>query len=602
MRSEQVQTHFRCNQNCTYCVARRPRDDPAFIRAPAVEARIARALASGAREIVLTGGEPSLRRDLEALVAFAARSGAERVTLETNATEFDEARARALVATGLSRAVVNLSGSGPELDEVTRDPGGFARTLRGIDALLAAGAKVDLQAAIVRSTAARLPELPRFVRERFGGAIGTLFLVVPVRAPDERELLDYDEAGRVLRLVSAAARRAGVSVKLAPGSGPPPCVHGPDPRVAHLYSMTPGAAARAGHRHLAPCEACAVRDRCPGVATEVLARFGPPSMTPIASDRERRRLSLIATVEEQIARELVQPNRRRDPVHGTLEEDIVRVIFSCNQACRFCFVSTHLPAARDEAIVAAIERAAAAGRVITFSGGEPTLCADLVRYVRLARSLSALPIVLETNATRLGDGTLARELVEAGLDEVFVSLHGASAEVSDTITCAPGTFEATRRGIDRLHETGIRLQINFVICQANAHELPAWVDLLASRWPRAHGTVSFVAPSTDLVPRDRALVPRYGEVLPVLAEAVARAKERGVPLGGFESMCGIPLCLVPRELDEYFALSEIPPGFDAGEFVKAAACAECDLASRCYGVRRGYVELHGDEELRPVRA
>ena len=76
----------------------------------------------------------------------------------------------------------------------------------------------------------------------------------------------------------------------------------------------------------------------------------------------------------------------------------------------------------------------------------------------------------------------------------------------------------------------------------------------------------------------------------------------GLEVGGFESMCGIPLCLVPTELSAYFNLSDIPEGFDRGEFVKTPACQACDLRNKCYGLRRGYLALHGDDELRPVRA
>ncbi|UJR84367.1 radical SAM protein [Sandaracinus amylolyticus] len=600
MRSEQVQTHLRCNQNCTYCNARRTTDDPSFVRASAVVSRIDAAIATGAREVVLSGGEPTLRRDLASLITAARSAGAERVALETNATVIDAARAIELREAGLERVLVNLAGDGAWVDAITRDPGGFEATLRGIDALLAAGVRVDVQAPVIRSTAARLPELPAFVRERFGGRVRTLLLTVPVSAPDASELLDYDAAGQVVRDVELRARRADVALKLAPGSGPPPCVHGRDPRVAHLYSLTPGASARRDHVHLAPCESCVVRDRCAGIPRAVLERAGAPSMTPVTTDRARRRLSLISTVEEQIARELVTPNRYRDPVHGDVDEALVRVVFQCNQACRFCFVSTHLPAAENDAIEQAIRDAAANGKKVTLSGGEPTLHPELVRYVRLAKSLSKLPVLLQTNAIRLADPALARALREAGLDEAFVSLHGATAAVCDRVTQAPGTFDKTVRGLDQLVAVGVKVQINFVICQANLHELPAWVALIADRWPRAFANVSFVAPSTDVVPREHALVPRYAEAMPVLAEAVALAQARGVEIGGFESMCGVPLCLVPRSLDRYFELSEVPPGFDAGEFVKTDACARCALASRCFGIRRGYVELHGEHELRPV--
>jgi hypothetical protein len=220
--------------------------------------------------------------------------------------------------------------------------------------------------------------------------------------------------------------------------------------------------------------------------------------------------------------------------------------------------------------------------------------------VRLACSVSKLPIVLQTNAIRLAEGTLAEDLREAGLREAFVSLHGATAAVSDVVTASPGTFEKTLLGLDALTRAGIGVQINFVICQANVHELPAWTRLVAARWPKAFANVSFVAASTDVVPRDVSMVPRYADVVPHLSEAVAIAEASGLAIGGFESMCGIPLCLVPRSLDRFFALGAVPDGFDAGEFVKTETCQGCALRDRCFGLRRGYRELHGDAELRAI--
>ena len=146
------------------------------------------------------------------------------------------------------------------------------------------------------------------------------------------------------------------------------------------------------------------------------------------------------------------------------------------------------------------------------------------------------------------------------------------------------------------------LRLNFVFCEANLAEFPDYITMVASRWPRAPVTVSFVAASTDVVPHTRALIPRFTDVMPHLAEGVRRARALGVRLTGFESMCGVPLCQIPDDLSAYFALAEIPDGADRGEFLKADACAACALGSRCFGVRRGYAELHGTAELRPVEA
>ena len=600
MRSERVVTNLRCSQNCAYCTSRSQTDDLGFIAPQAVRERIDGAVRRGARELVLTGGEPTLRRDLAELVAHARGTDVERVTLETNARQVTLAQAEALARAGLDAARVNLAGWGQELDRVTRDPGGFEATLAGMDALLAAGVALTVQAAVTRSTAPLLPALPERLAARFLERVTTLTLTVPVTSPDPRELLPLAAAAETIAFVEARARTVGVSVKLAPDSGPPPCVFEAPARVAHLYTLTPGAPRRPEHSPVAACGECAVADRCPGFPDSALARFGVPDVAPISGDRMRRRLSLIGTVKEQIAREFVTPNRYLDAEHGDVDEDIIRVNFHCNQSCRFCFVSTHLPAPGDAAVREAIADAARRNRKVTLSGGEPTLNARLPEYVRLAKSLSRLPVLVQTNAVRLDDPNLVAELVAAGLDEAFVSLHGATADCSDTVTGAPGTFARSLDGLDRLAEAQLRLTINFVLCETNQHELVPWVRLLASRWPRAFANVSFVAPSTDVVPRDRELIPRYGDVLPHLAEAVRVAAELGVDIGGFESMCGIPLCLVPAGLDRYFDLSEVPPGFDRGEFVKPDACSRCELGSRCYGLRRGYAELHGTGELTPV--
>jgi MoaA/NifB/PqqE/SkfB family radical SAM enzyme len=286
-----------------------------------------------------------------------------------------------------------------------------------------------------------------------------------------------------------------------------------------------------------------------------------------------------------------------------LEEALVRVNFHCNQACDFCFVSTHLPPARIDEVERAIERAAGEGKRVVLTGGEPTLNARLAEYVALANRLSAgrWPVEIQTNAVLLDDETRVGSLIAAGLGAAFVSLHGSEASISDGITNAPGTFARTVVGIDNLVRAGVKVVINFVICTANKDDLPAVVDLVASRWPGVSLNVSFIAPSTEVVPREPWLVPRYSEAMPRVEEARLRALERGVSLLGFESMCGIPLCLVPPELSRAADGREIQKGADEGEFVRVEACQECDLRSRCWGIRSGYASIHGTGEMRSVR-
>lgn len=602
MRTESIATNLTCNQNCTYCNSREPVDDPELIRPAALRARIARATTAGAKEIVLTGGEPSLRRDLAAVITFARGLGLE-VTLETNAALVDERRAQAWRRAGLGRARVNLAGADDRLDAVTRDRGGFARTLAGIAALRRAQVPIEIAAAVVRSTAALLPGLPQTLRDLLGqdDGIEGIVLSVPETCPDASELLAYDVAAQTILAVDAAAQPLRIPVRVDTLTAPPPCVFPTRAASAHLlHAMSPGGAERAGYRRLEVCASCLVADRCAGLSETYLARFPIPVMRPITDDRSRRRLSVISTVREQIARELVSDNRRQKPQQAPEEERIIRVNFQCNQACRFCFVSTHLPTAAETTIREAIVDAGRRGARITISGGEPTLNPKLIEYIRLAREHSHGPVELQSNAMRFSDAAFAREVISAGVDEVFVSLHGSSAEISDAVTEAPGTFVKTVAGLDNLGRLDVVLGLNFVMCERNYRDLPSYIDFVHGRWPEAMLSLSFVAASSDVVPMDRDLIPRYADVLPYLREALRRAGDLGLWVSPLDSMCGLPLCLWPSSLDEPLSREDIPKGFDGGEFIKTEACRSCMAHTKCYGLRRRYAELYGTAELHPL--
>ncbi len=557
MRQARIPLTLLCNQNCGFCNQR-----------AAVDARIdvkQRIDECEAEEILLSGGEPLLRNDLPGIVAYAQKKA--RVILETNGALLDEKRIEALKRAGLERARIHLPAW--ECDEITRDPGGFSRTRASIDLLREAGIEVEFAAPIVRANRDSLPDLPRHIQ-------GNLYVGVPIDAPDRSTLLPFEEAATVLHRVAMTAREVGVTVRVDPSAPIPPCLL-PE-RMAHLFSLTRGGAARERYRQLADCCECVVSDRCPGVPHEMKVK-------PIREERTRRRLTLISSVEEQIAREVYGTELHREPDGSAVEAGIVRVNFHCNQACRFCFVSTHLPPPSDDAVRAAIAKVGT-GPII-FSGGEPTLNPKLPEWIRLARAQGVRSIELQTNAMRIDEAL--------DIDVALVSLHAADAETSDAITEAPGTFEKTVRGIDALAKTKIEIRLNFVFCEKNREKFPDFVDFVGARWPNAKIVVSFVAASTELVPRDASLIPRYCDILPHLAEGLRRSL---VPILGFESMCGIPLCLVPENLSSFF---ELPVAPRDPEFMKTETCRECSLESRCWGIRRGYAELHGTSELRAIQ-
>lgn len=568
---------------------------------PAVRGRIADAAGRGAHTLILTGGEPTMRRDLAALVADAKRQGIERVVLETNAALVDPPRAEALRRAGLDEARINLPGWGAELEAINRDPGSFEAMKNGARALADAGIELRASVPIVRENLEQVAGLPAQLQAS-GLPFAGMVTCVPNVSPAVESLVTPSQAALALQELEAAARRADLELRLDRDALVPPCFFERPARVAHLYEVTRGGAQRDDHRHVEACERCRIRERCPGIPSSTLARNPELAVHPIEQDRVRRRLSIISSIEDQVRRELFQDDIYMREQGTPLPARIVRVNFRCNQSCHFCFVSTHLPTADDEAVRSAIGSIADEGGVLVLSGGEPTLNPKLLDYVRLGRERGAAMIELQSNAIRLSEGSLAKDLAESGVDVAFISLHGSKPEISDRVTDAPGTFAKTVLGIDAWVGTGKQTRVNFVFCQHNLRDFPDYVRLVASRWPSALLVVSFVAPSTDVVPRTAELIPRYEDVMPYLAEGLQLADELGVEVSGFDSMCGIPLCLVPTSIERYFGLTQIPEGFDGGEFVKAEACERCSMEGRCFGVRRGYAEMYGTDEFRPIEA
>ena len=99
---------YRCPLRCAYCS--NPvgfREVPDALDAATWSGVFAEAAALGVVHVGLTGGEPSARRDLEEIVAGAARAGL-HAHLVTAGTALPEERLRALRAAGLRSVQLSL--------------------------------------------------------------------------------------------------------------------------------------------------------------------------------------------------------------------------------------------------------------------------------------------------------------------------------------------------------------------------------------------------------------------------------------------------------------------------------------------------------------
>jgi cyclic pyranopterin phosphate synthase len=159
-----------CNFRCSYCLpdGYRAHDRPMFLDVDEVRRLIGAFAAVGLRKVRLTGGEPTLRKDLDAIIrTVAGVPGIERVVLTTNGVRLPR-RVDAWREAGLTGLNVSVDSLDPARFHAITGHDRLPEIREGIDRALGLGFEaVKLNAVLLRGV--NDDELPRwleYVRER----------------------------------------------------------------------------------------------------------------------------------------------------------------------------------------------------------------------------------------------------------------------------------------------------------------------------------------------------------------------------------------------------------------------------------------------------
>ena len=269
---------YKCNQVCTFCGLA---DMDGRVAPAAVRTALDAAIARGSNRVILTGGEPTLSPDVIEHVRYAAALGFATVELQTNAVLLDRPGfAAKLKAAGLSSAQVSLHGIDAAIsDRLTAAPGTHARTLTGIDNLLAAGVKVLLNHLIFKDNCHLLLEFIAIAAARWHGQRELLTIQFHSarnefvdRAEGLMHIARYSDYAVALREAIDRGRALGLRVMdlQDPTGIPALCVLGAD--ETYLGPILHQAQASRFHkwegqwlRRVKACETCEVRDACMGI-------------------------------------------------------------------------------------------------------------------------------------------------------------------------------------------------------------------------------------------------------------------------------------------------------------------------------------------------
>jgi MoaA/NifB/PqqE/SkfB family radical SAM enzyme len=280
---------------------------------------------------------------------------------------------------------------------------------------------------------------------------------------------------------------------------------------------------------------------------------------------------------------------------------VIPVWYSCNNDCSICMLANvkhKLGTVKPEAFRSLVRGLVKDGRYdgLILSGAEITTFEYLERYVKEASSYGRFnKIQLQTNGRRLADRDYVHRLVDAGVNEFFVSVHGLEP-VHDAITRVPGSFRETMAGIVNLSKFPVNIITNTVLTRCNYHGIVPLLRLLCD------GPICELH-MWNYFPMERSdtqdMIVSMHDVMALFPDVVKILLATGKQL----ALKGFPECISPGApcfVDSRFPLNLIQDDFwsEFGKNGFATCCfREICTSKRCWALSRAYIEKYGDEHL-----
>lgn len=278
--------------------------------------------------------------------------------------------------------------------------------------------------------------------------------------------------------------------------------------------------------------------------------------------------------------------------------------FRCNLRCTHCMIEGTMdrlaPQASERFDQVLRERAGRGWTGLILTGSEITLHRDLPQMARRARAAGFQHVRIQTHGMRLADAEYCARLVDAGVDEFFVSLCAPTEATHDRITQVPGSLARSLRGLENLDAFGDRVVTltNTVMTSQNVAEIAA----LPARLSHLRRLVQMEFWNYFPMAEDdhKGLVVPLATLIPELRAALAAARATGRRV----EVKNVPACALGEDAPALVNMQPellIDPAFwdefQRNGFYQCAHRASCAHRS-CLGLNTAYIRRFGDEAAR----
>ncbi len=206
-----------CNLACVHCRASAESEPAADELSTAEMMAVIDDIASFAAPLlIISGGEPLLRRDVFGIAHHASERGL-RVAMSPNGTLITAKVAQEMVGAGIKRVSVSIDGSCADRhDRVRGVPGAYEGALRGLQVCREAGVGFQLNTTVLWQTLDDLPAVHQLAM-RLGAAAWHLFMLVPTGRGQAEDEIGPEEYERTLNWIYRTAGSSPVPIRVTCG-------------------------------------------------------------------------------------------------------------------------------------------------------------------------------------------------------------------------------------------------------------------------------------------------------------------------------------------------------------------------------------------------
>ena len=248
------------------------------------------------------------------------------------------------------------------------------------------------------------------------------------------------------------------------------------------------------------------------------------------------------------------------------------------------------------------------GDLISISGGEPTLHGDLQSILKFIRENYNNQIKLVTNARALMDLNFI-ESIEPYIDHIITSLFGITPKNHKYITQCSKSYEETIKGLQNAEKLGIKLHIRFIPLKYNINEIPQLVPFIIDNFQNPRIIINALNVVANAEFNKEVLLLKYSNFIPNISKAIDDASSNDLQIS-----IHFPLCLFDPYYWNYFSgnfktmykksyVIMKRKTYIIGQKHKnfqPKSCKTCIFKNRCMMLGEGYVNLYGENEIKPI--